>query len=692
MEYQYIKKGMNYIMKIILALLVLLLLPSIAFCLILAIVKKITKKSAKKPLSLAGISFIVWVIAVFAYPDTSDKGRNGVQNQVTVVSESTTSNKNEDSEKESSESKQSVDAEYINDNLWLENLTDFSEGKAWIEFSDSERKKGSVNNLIEVAEATTGSDSDKILYAMQNTNWQGDNRAAVIDTHGKIIWESELTKNSPVLKEISEFKEGLAYFVFNGNDKEIYNIIDSDGNVTFTKECTNDFIVLEHGNGLFLAAEHIANFDVDEWRFGAIDKNGNSVVSFKAYELSTPPVSPASVEAPTDNSSELQDIIDSINQLETEYQAWIEECWDYQGETDEEYYKKIKETEMEYKNQRTKLFEYKNQLEQEYDEQLEEYENYQQELMNYEMYINDYAPEKLSLDNDFLECRYLGENIYQLHFMYRDVLLNMETQKIIYTSNNDSGKHIIRFISDFKDGVATVLCDEGDEFFSNSICSLETDGTITPLVTNIWAKYVLGTFWNWDRELGDGLIFIPYNQYGDMQVYIDKEYYNQTGDLDAAYANGFALHTGAYYNIEGEVVIDFSEYNGKYEYDCGSFYSGYAVMTIMGADGLTYFTAINKNGDLMFEPKSGFDAVEISRDGKYITAVTNNSITVFDINGNSLVSVDYIGISLWNRPEGFMYNVCDGVIKINDFYVNIEDGTVIGLHNENDAGFNITLY
>lgn len=579
-----------------------------------------------------------------------------------------------------------TDDNYIGDNLWLNNITDFSEGRAWIQFHESDRNEGSVDAMIDAAEAAMGSDTERFVYGMQNYSWQGNNRAALIDTQGKILWESELTENSIVLEKMSDFKDGMAYFIFNGNDGKSYNIINSDGNVTFTKEFDENFFILGHGGGLCLAAEHVVDFDTDEWRIGAIDKNGDTVIPFMAYELKSALDNPAPVEEPSDNSAELQKINDALEQLEEERQVWLEEVWDYQGETNEEYYKRIDEIEKEFVDQRMELEERRNQIRQEYEEQLELYQEYQQALDEY-MYN---SPAMLSLDSDYNGCEYLGENIFRLFFWNGDVLLNIATQSIIYSSDYNSLKHISSYISDFENGAATVLYEEaGVGYYSiESICSLGTDGSITPVVTNVWAK-------NFSRicyypEFSEGLIFIPYSE-GD-NVYIDTEYYNQTQNFDAAHENSFVLHTGAYLNIEGEAVIDFPEYNGKYDYYCGQFYNGYALMTIIGKDELTYFTVINKNGDLMFDPKSGFDTVCISEDGKYLTAYNNGSITVFDVTGNPLVSVDYVGISLWDKQEDFKYNVCDGVIKINDFYVNVEKGTVIGLHGEGDTNFSVTVY
>ena len=38
------------------------------------------------------------------------------------------------------ESKQNENTDYIGNDLWIENLTDFSEGRAWVQFMESHRK------------------------------------------------------------------------------------------------------------------------------------------------------------------------------------------------------------------------------------------------------------------------------------------------------------------------------------------------------------------------------------------------------------------------------------------------------------------------------------------------------------------------------------------------------------------------
>lgn len=66
---------------------------------------------------------------------------------------------------------------------------------------------------------------------------------------------------------------------------------------------------------------------------------------------------------------------------------------------------------------------------------------------------------------------------------------------------------------------------------------------------------------------------------------------------------GFVFHTGVYYNIDGEIAIELSEYNRKRIYFCDSFYNGYALMLIEVTDQLTYFMVIIKAENFSLNPK-----------------------------------------------------------------------------------------
>ncbi len=632
-------------MENVLGVLILIALVGMAFGIIFAIVKKIRKKSAKKSLGIAGVSAVIFVIAFVLFPVTPDKSSDvdaqqeiaavntedapsnrgsGETKAVTADAEKAVSNdKNRKKESIADEPLQEVepgdDGEYIDNSLWLEYVTDFSEGRAWVQYSDSGKRNGSVDSVKGAAEAMLGSATDKWQYGEEN--W--GSRAAVIDPQGKIIWESNRTTSDPALVEKHDFIDGISYCIFqetdplNGTDNEWYYVIDSEGNLTYSAERNDSFIILGHGGGTLLAAKHISNFDTDEWQIGVIDKYGNEVIPFQVYYKNAPS-GPKAIAYPSGEEPDPN-----------------EDYWGYL----------------------------------EYHEQLEKYEEY----VNY-----DYTTEMLSfddrynpLDAGYVSSEYLGSGVYRLSFLDYYVLLSTEDQKVIYTSDAASDeKSIQQFLTNFEDDEAKVIYQDGykDAYYGYpklSICSLKTDGTIIPVAENEWIQVLAGK----EVKLKEGLIYLPTDPYNSEQ----DEY-----------------PEGAYYTLEGKKVIDFPQYRGKIDYQCSPFCSGYASMSIMGADGLTYITAIDMDGNHVFEPISGYEEAFISTDGKYITAVADGLLTVFSIQGKEIVTVNCKEITtMQDEFELHEYNVHNDVIKIDDFYVNIKDKTVIGLHNDSDSTFSV---
>lgn len=643
-------------------ILVLISLITFTLGLIKVIIRGTRKKTVKGGLALIGVSVAIYIVAVFM------SGRKEGENEGAKRSANTYGIQN---------------AEYITDDMQVETLTDFSEERAFVQFTDYSEED------LEMAEdgvraMLTDDEDEEAQYAMKyiGREPQGGNRIALIDTQGKILWKSDRTLNDQTLTEISEFKDGLAYFIFDGNEGESYNIIDSEGNITYTKECSEDFMFLSHGGGLFLVAEHIASLDVDEWRIGTIDKNGDIVAEYKAYEITTSKEEPLSVNEPADPASSLQKIDDALSQLAEERQKWVEESWEYDGEIDEEYYRMIEETEMEFQNRYDELTERKILIQEQYAVQVEEYQEYQTEIEEYEA-DSQHIPETIAFDknssHDYQSlCEYLGENVYRVPLENGFAILNLDSQSVISLNTySENTAHIEQFITGFDNGTATVLYNEPIDMEqmeedntdvdwatfpknSYSLCRMETDGTIIPIVSNSWTNYVLPNILNGENEFQDGLLFVPYSGGDDT--------------------------TGVYYNIDGEVALEFSEYNGKSVYFCDPFYNGYALMLIQGADQLTYFTVIDKSGKQQFEPQTGFEDVYMSRDGKYLIAVKWHNLTVFDITGNEVVSVDSEQISsddgLHIRsqqiPSEHKYEMCDEVIRFRNFYVNVMTKVVIG--------------
>lgn len=603
-------------MSFIVALLALAAAVGVPAGLILAVICKLRRKSAKKALYLTAISIVIFLVAAYTVPDISDEP-NETDSQDAVVMDSVNVDHTVSGESSSNIAHDS-NASYIGADLQIYNSTDFSENRAWIEFRESQRQKGSIAAVNDAVDAALGNDLDKIIYGLGHYNPDGNNRAALVDTTGKILWESELTESDCVLIQKSDFQNGVAYLTFSGNEQNRYYIIDSDGNVTFTKEATDDFIILACGGGSFLVAEHISNFDTDEWQLWIMDKNGKMITTPRAYEK-TIPVSPAAVPAPDGDAPDPN----------VDYWGYLE---------------------------------------------------YQKQFSDYEAYANySYTPSLITIEKELVRCKYLGENIYQLwpNGGWESVVLNMESQHTI-CSDFDYGEtytEVPYFMTGFENGIAHVMYE--DSINGAKICKLHTDGTVTPVTPNMFSLYA-------NMYFSEGLAFVEYQTSND--VFVDT--------------SGVAHQTGIYCNLQGDVVIEFPQYHdGKHIYSCGPFQNGYASMKIMGADSLIYITAVNKNGEIMFEPIPGFDDVLVSPDGKYVTGITfGKSVTVFTIDGIPKVTVQGDIIQTYDqsldqyRSDTQTYRVCNGLLHISDFYVNVEDGSVIGLPMADGDDFTVTLH
>lgn len=503
---------------------------------------------------------------------------------------------------------ENVEAQYIGAQMKIDCLTDFSNGRAWVQFYEAHREKGSVKAGEEALEAALGDKKDMVIYGLQNYHPDGHSRAALIDTTGKILWESDLTPNSTILPQISEFDNGVAYITFNGKDQEIYYIIDIDGNSTYARAVTDDFVILGSGDGNFLVAEHTSNFDVDEWQFGLMDRYGNMVTPYQTYEKTFPEtkevVAPPTGEMPDPN----------------------DDYWGYC----------------------------------EYQEQLKAYEEY----ANYE-----YIPEMIRIDKNTVQCEYLGEGKYLLTLdRSQNVVLDMINQRTLLSDFSDYKRSVPYFITDFENGTAYAMNENPDL----QIYQISSDGTKTQITNSLYYSTSL--------EFSEELAFVEYSE--SEEAFIDR--------------NGRSYPGGLYCNLIGEVVIEFPQFhNGVHYYSCGPFHGGYALMTIRGADNEDYVTAIDKNGNLMFEPKSGFREAFLSPDGKYITGIMQSDedpasvVTIFSTDGTPVMTVEH---SEGNSP----HEVCDGMLHVADCYVNVEDGSTIGLPEQGITligdVFNITLH
>lgn len=113
-------------------------------------------------------------------------------------------------------------------------------------------------------------------------NKDGITHTGIIDTDGKLLYESE-----GGFSYVSQFVDGTAFYRKNVEKTSPCGIIDLAGNVLFESQISPDggYLILAYGNGHFLVAQHIQNFETDEWRYGTIDKDGNILNEMKKGEI-----------------------------------------------------------------------------------------------------------------------------------------------------------------------------------------------------------------------------------------------------------------------------------------------------------------------------------------------------------------------------------------------------------------------
>lgn len=208
--------------------------------------------------------------------------------------------------------------------------------------------------------------------------------------------------------------------------------------------------------------------------------------------------------------------------------------------------------------------------------------------------------------------------------------------------------------------------------------------------TDVWACAYLGddVFY---LQLGYGVVLFNTGAQSVVSLDGSDEYY---GELE--YSEGLKFADGAYYNMAGELVIDFPDYREKRVYNCGSFKDGYAPMAIKGADGLWYYTVIDKAGSQTFEPRANFSNIYVCDNG-YILAewVYENSKSVTDFgeypNSQCVSVLDTSGQILMTViiPVNGDYSIDDenpiscGMLRLSlryagDVYIDVTDGSTIG--------------
>lgn len=121
------------------------------------------------------------------------------------------------------------------------------------------------------------------------------------------------------------------------------------------------------------------------------------------------------------------------------------------------------------------------------------------------------------------------------------------------------------------------------------------------------------------------------------------------------FSDGLVYIDKAFYNINGEKVIDLNTYNVCEKQNVNNYYwngykgfgwpyfkNGYACMNIKNPDGVLYAAVINRNGDFMFEPVRGEMLLqEIMNDVVFIKKENSTEESCYNLRGEEVWSNGY---------------------------------------------------
>lgn len=325
----------------------------------------------------------------------------------------------------------------------------------------------------------------------------------IIDADGKLLYQAEGR-----FSYFSQFKDGTTFYRESSEETSPCGIIDLEGNLLFESQITSDggYLILGYGEGQFFVAQHLQNFDADEWRYGTIDKNGNVVNEMKEFR------------------------------------------------------------------------------------------------------IDEYSYLVSAPDIDY-EIKYIGENYMEFADDNKaKIFYNLSAAEIVFPDVN------YRPITEFREGYA--LCDAPYNGYAYIIMSVDE-----------WLE----------------CINLNYDMYS---CYENPYYYDGRTDIDEEFGwvNGLVLGSPyhfdqyelkgdyGYYDKDWNLVISLEKYRDK-EIKGGPFGGGYAAVTLRGADGYYYASAVDQSGDLAYDPVK-IDSGELNDSANgYFQVVIDDEKKIINPNG-----------------------------------------------------------
>lgn len=162
--------------------------------------------------------------------------------------------------------------------------SDIVDPESEINTTDKSKDKVDTINLKEQSFTKVSSFSEGLAWVQYN-DINDQSQTSVINTEGDVVFTLEHD-----VDYYSQFCDGYAFYLYSTDsmskkslDNIVSCIIDNEGNITYSSQNDDIRIILGYGNGHFLTIEHVSNFETDEWRFGSIDENGDTLINFDNY-------------------------------------------------------------------------------------------------------------------------------------------------------------------------------------------------------------------------------------------------------------------------------------------------------------------------------------------------------------------------------------------------------------------------
>jgi len=249
---------------------------------------------------------------------------------------------------------------------------------------------------------------------------------------------------------------------------------------------------------------------------------------------------------------------------------------------------------------------------------------------------------------------YLGSGIFQLaaanvqrHEHAHTHIFNLHTNEIIldmgeYRRNPGTD---IRLLSDFEAGyaIASINISPGD-----------------------WRGVEQGIY-------RIGLNGQPVEQLGERALH------RSVGEFSA---DGLVHVDGAFFNRLGELVVEIPSIQGIPPSAAHPMINGYAIIEYRGADGNIFFTVMNVDGEIMFDPISiGNNNRTLYRctTGNYVIINTLGRLSIYTTHGDLVAEITGGGVIHGAGRHGAaqIFPLSEGFVRFSHFFVNIYDGRII---------------